>query len=219
MGGQLVSPEQDPGRPRPQQIRVFVRLSCPPSPQSRPHVPTPFQNRCPFTPAYKASCLQPRALKRERTSPKHREVPGSPTLPPPTDNVLGSRGWAAACPSWRALPTSARVSTTARGACADRQLLQALLTVPFCPSVGLHDGRGVSLIPTGRSHSHVSPHPRPTNSLAGPSWRQLTPQRGCTPQHESTAETQVLTPGSWQWAGTKGDRAAFPKQALQSSCL
>lgn len=147
---------------------------------------TPFQNRCPSTPADKAGCLEPAALKREHTSPRHRGAPGSPALPPTTDNVLGSRGWAPACPSRRALPTSAQVSTTARGACVNQAASVVFTLSPSAPrSAGMAGGAHHPNMAVTWSLSPATPDP-PTARL-GPPWRQLTRQRGCAPHRESTA--------------------------------
>lgn len=126
---------------------------------------TPFQNRCPSTPADKAGCLEPAALKREHTSPRHRGAPGSPALPPTTDNVLGSRGWAPACPSRRALPTSAQLSTTARGACVNQVASVVFTLSPSAPrSAGMAGGAHHPNMAVTWSLSPATPNP-PTARL------------------------------------------------------
>lgn len=177
---------------------------------------TPFQNRCPSTPADKAGCLEPAALKREHTSPRHRGAPGSPALPPTTDNVLGSRGWAPACPSRRALPTSAQVSTTARGACVNQAASVVFTLSPSAPrSAGMAGGAHHPNMAVTWSLSPATPDP-PTARLGPPGGSSHVRGGARLIASPRPAETQVSTPGSWHWAGAKGEGSAFPKQALQS---
>lgn len=94
--------------------------------------------------------------------------------------------------------------------------LQALLAAAFLPSAARS---GAPLAPD--YSDALSPHPRPTNSLAGTAGgsQDDSTERVCALSGVHSQQSPSSSPSPWLWVGTRNARSTFSEQTLPSpSC-
>lgn len=160
-----MSPEQDPGRPRPQQIRVFVRLSCPP--------PTVKDPRCPHFSRTGAHSLLP--TRQAAWSPKARthkpQAQRSPREPHPATHHCQCHGLPGLGTHLPVMESTAHqcpgVHYGPRCLCEPSNSRRLYSLSPSAPRSACM-GRGPSTIPTWQSHRHAClPTPNPQTAWLG----------------------------------------------------